>query len=144
MKTIYLVYLHYKVPSIWQTAHYKVTVSILQLSGDLKNFKKKFQNFLKHIRVDDCKAQRYRTTFNVEQFVLKNGGNLGEESQIEELINFDLGTLVNDETWVNSIKIGDREAIMEHAEGAALTVNSLIKLKKKIFFKVNYKNRNKA
>ncbi|CAK5096306.1 unnamed protein product [Meloidogyne enterolobii] len=75
-----------------------------------------------HIRVDDCKAQRYRTTFNVEQFVLKNGGNLGEESQIEELINFDLGTLVNDETWVNSIKIGDREAIMEHAEGAALTL----------------------
>uniref|UniRef100_A0A915LF54 Uncharacterized protein n=2 Tax=Meloidogyne incognita group TaxID=654580 RepID=A0A915LF54_MELJA len=75
-----------------------------------------------HIRVDDCKAQRYRTTFNVEQFVLKNGGNLGEEPQIEELINFDLGTLVNDETWVNSIKIGDREAIVEHAEGAALTL----------------------
>uniref|UniRef100_A0A1I8AX12 Uncharacterized protein n=1 Tax=Meloidogyne hapla TaxID=6305 RepID=A0A1I8AX12_MELHA len=74
-----------------------------------------------HIRVDDCKAQRYRTTFNVEQFVLKNGGNGGEESQIEELINFDLGTLVNDEPWVNSIKIGDREAIMENGEGAALT-----------------------
>jgi len=69
---------------------------------------------------------------------------LGEESQIEELINFDLGTLVNDETWVNSIKIGDREAIVEHAEGAALTVRDFNKIEKKnIFLKLTIRTETK-
>jgi hypothetical protein len=56
-----------------------------------------------------------------EQFVLMRGGR-GEEA--EELANFDLGTPVREEAWVGSLKVGDREVVVEHAEGTALAVIS--------------------
>uniref|UniRef100_A0A914H545 Uncharacterized protein n=1 Tax=Globodera rostochiensis TaxID=31243 RepID=A0A914H545_GLORO len=92
-----------------------------------------------HVSVEDCKAQRYRATFNAEQLVLRghsaiDGGsssadepstdaiNGKEADGTEEMSNFDLGNLVEDEPWAGAVRTGEREVVLEHAEGVALTL----------------------
>jgi hypothetical protein len=78
---------------------------------------------IQHVNVEDCKAQRYRATFNAEQFVLRGGGGGGDgKGPTDELANFDLGSLVREEPWVGAVRIGEREVVIEHAEGIALAV----------------------
>ncbi|KAL3079014.1 hypothetical protein niasHS_014796 [Heterodera schachtii] len=88
-----------------------------------------------HISVEDCKSQRYRATFNAEQFVLRRhssaeevptpkGANGEEEAEgtAEEMGNFDLGNLVEEEPWAGVVRTSEREVVLEHAEGVALTL----------------------
>uniref|UniRef100_A0A183BVQ8 Uncharacterized protein n=1 Tax=Globodera pallida TaxID=36090 RepID=A0A183BVQ8_GLOPA len=92
-----------------------------------------------HVSVEDCKAQRYRATFNAEQLVLRghseiDGGsssadepstdaiNGKEADGTEEMSNFDLGNLVEVEPWAGAVRTGEREVVLEHAEGVALTL----------------------
>ncbi|KAF7637125.1 hypothetical protein Mgra_00003513, partial [Meloidogyne graminicola] len=79
-----------------------------------------------HIRVEDCKAQRYRTTFNLEQFVLKNSGSSsGEEIVNEELINYDLGNLINEENWL-TIRTETKPSIVRHSSNLSNFTGTIV------------------
>ncbi|KAI1712319.1 type I membrane glycoproteins cell-cell fusogen domain-containing protein [Ditylenchus destructor] len=65
-----------------------------------------------HVNVNDCKSQKYTSTFNAEQFVLR--------SDDDDIMSFDLGASILDDAWVAGIEIEDRYVKIEHAEGAAL------------------------
>ncbi|TMS35817.1 hypothetical protein L596_003132 [Steinernema carpocapsae] len=67
-----------------------------------------------HVNVEDCKGQKYTTTFNGEQMVVA-----GEEGDSE---NVDLGHQIQFDPWVQSVDVGSRVVKVEHAEGTNIMV----------------------
>ncbi|CAD5226531.1 unnamed protein product [Bursaphelenchus okinawaensis] len=68
-----------------------------------------------HVQVENCKAQRYLSSFDAEQFVL----DIGDENKH----NFELGNAtIEVEPWVKDIRIQDRVIEIVHAEGNALAI----------------------
>uniref|UniRef100_A0A915DTV8 Uncharacterized protein n=1 Tax=Ditylenchus dipsaci TaxID=166011 RepID=A0A915DTV8_9BILA len=69
-----------------------------------------------HVNVQDCKAQKYTSTFNAEQFVLR--------SDDEDIVNYELGSTLLEDAWVAAIDVdsNNRFIKIEHAEGAQLTL----------------------
>lgn len=64
----------------------------------------------------DCKAQRYTSTLNAEQYVLK--------SDDEDILNYNLGAPLVDEAWVSAVDVGSRVVRVEHSEGSLLMVGN--------------------
>jgi hypothetical protein len=71
--------------------------------------------------VENCKAQRYRFSFTAEQYVLMP---LSEESKSEPK-SYNLGALISEEKWVQSVEFGERFVTINHGEGAELSVRYL-------------------
>lgn len=67
--------------------------------------------------MEDCKEQKYETSFNAEQYVLRS--SMAEEN---DLLSYDLGKKVIDENWVSNIEINQRYVKVDHAEGVGLMV----------------------
>ncbi|KAI6189771.1 hypothetical protein M3Y97_00044600 [Aphelenchoides bicaudatus] len=72
-----------------------------------------------HVSVENCKAQRYRFSFTAEQFVLMP---TNEDSK-NEPNSYNLGTLISNEKWVQSVELGERFVIINHGEGSELSLH---------------------
>uniref|UniRef100_A0A0N4ZF50 G_PROTEIN_RECEP_F2_4 domain-containing protein n=1 Tax=Parastrongyloides trichosuri TaxID=131310 RepID=A0A0N4ZF50_PARTI len=68
-----------------------------------------------HINVQDCKLQRYLSTLNAEQYVSVGDGNEKDE-------NINLGNLLTDETWLESVSVKEDGRVMKivHSEGIGI------------------------
>uniref|UniRef100_A0A1I7S2N5 Apple domain-containing protein n=1 Tax=Bursaphelenchus xylophilus TaxID=6326 RepID=A0A1I7S2N5_BURXY len=79
-----------------------------------------------HVHVENCKAQRYLSSFDAEQFVLQVGD--------DKKLNYDLGNNTKDvEPWVKDIKIHDRLLEVVHSEGNALGIFVKTTVKPSVF-----------
>ena len=70
----------------------------------------------------DCKAQRYTSTLNAEQYILKSDDG--------DILNYNLGAPLIDEAWVASVEVGSRVVRVEHSEGSLLMVYASQSFKK--------------
>ncbi|KAK0395940.1 hypothetical protein QR680_001499 [Steinernema hermaphroditum] len=68
-----------------------------------------------HVNVDDCKGQKYTTTFNGEQMVVS-----GDDGDSE---NVDLGHQIQSDPWIQSVDVGTRVVKVEHAEGTNIMIS---------------------